>query len=260
MNARSPLVIVVYSVALIACTQTQPSSVNPDAQKVQSIAEDIERKGDDATALAIYNRALELAPNDQAVLVKVGDLHQRNRRFRDAADAYRRAVAINPSNPDALIGLGNAQISAGDEADGKATLTRAAAVAQTASSLNRLGVAQTQAGQFAQAVTSYRKALASNQDADTAANLALAMSLAGQNDEAINLMQKIATVPAATDRHKANLALVLAIAGREDDARKALPETFPRSDAQSLLATARKVRAAKSDRDRGRVLSVLSGA
>lgn len=259
MSMRSPLIVFACSIGLMACAQTQNTPISRDAENVQSIAEDIERKGDDVTALAIYSRALELSPNDQVLLVKVGDLHLRNRRFSDATSAYRKAVTINPASADALIGLGSAQIAAGELAAGRASLGRAASVAATASSLNRLGVAQTQAGQFAEATASYRRALSARQDADTTANLALAMSLAGQNDEAVALMQKVAAAPGAADRHKANLALVLAIGGREDDAQKALPASFPKSDAQGLMASARKIRTAKSPEDRGRVLSVLAG-
>ncbi|GGE36012.1 pilus assembly protein TadD [Agaricicola taiwanensis] len=223
------------------------------------IAQDIERKGDDVTALAVYMRASELAPDDPGVLVKIGDLHARNRRYTAAGAAYQKAISLSPQKPaaDALIGLGNVQVASGDVAAGTASLDRAAEVARTASQYNRLGVAQTQAGLFDKAILSYRKALESREDIDTGTNLALAMALAGRHDEAIELMERIVKAPTVQTRHKANYALILAVAGKEDAARGVLPESMPKSDVQAVLSGARNIRGTADASQRGKALSVL---
>jgi Flp pilus assembly protein TadD len=257
MNAKMRVVLPICSVLLAACTQTQTPSASPGAQNVRRIAEDIERKGDDTTALAVYMRAIELAPSDPGLLVQVGDLHARNKRYTDAIAAYQKAVTLAPQQPDALIGLGSAQIAGGDAAAGTASLERAATVVRTASAYNRLGVAQTQAGLFDQAIASYTKALGSGQDIDTGTNLALVMALAGRDEEAVGLMERIVKAPTVQTRHKANYALVLAIAGREADARGVLPSSMPKADVQAVLASGRTIRATSDPKARGRALSVL---
>src|SRR5215468_3469691 len=57
-----------------------------------------------------------------------GMAHQRERRFREAEAAYRRALAEQPDQPDALNLLGTLIVAAGGALEGARLLRRAIAV------------------------------------------------------------------------------------------------------------------------------------
>ncbi len=51
-------------------------------------------------AIAETERAIALDPAAEAYLVQLGDIHRERRRFREAADAYRRSLAIRARQPE----------------------------------------------------------------------------------------------------------------------------------------------------------------
>ena len=59
--------------------------------------------GDGANALAQFNRALALAPNDSAVWVDLARFRRANGDLGGALQAADRAVALRPGNTDALV-------------------------------------------------------------------------------------------------------------------------------------------------------------
>ncbi len=61
-----------------------------------------------------YQAALELVPDESAALLGLGDIQDRNRQPRLAADFYRRAVAADPTNADAYARLAEAYYRQGD--------------------------------------------------------------------------------------------------------------------------------------------------
>ena len=61
-----------------------------------------------------YQAALELVPDESAALLGLGDIQHRNRQPRLAAEFYRRAVAAEPTNPDAYARLAEAYYQQGD--------------------------------------------------------------------------------------------------------------------------------------------------
>ena len=63
-----------------------------------------------------YQAALELVPEETAALLGLGDIQNRNRQPRLAAEFFRRAVAADPRNPDAYARLGEAYYQQGDVA------------------------------------------------------------------------------------------------------------------------------------------------
>ncbi len=246
-----------------ACANTETtgslrSQDNRSVESIRQLAADIEQKGDDDTAIAVYLRAAQLSQNDPAILVRLGDIYMRQKKYAEAVAVYRSAVGKEPANADAMIGLGSAQIANGDVEQGLATMTRASSFAKTASAHNRMGVAQTQAGRFDDALASYARAIAlSPSDIDIRTNMALASALAGRDEQAIGMMQQIVQSPTAGNRHRANLMLVLGIAGRDQEARAAAPAGMPKADVQSILKGSQSIRAAKDPATRGRALSII---
>jgi len=59
----------------------------------------------DAKALEDYEAARTLAPRIPGLHVKIGLLHERNKRFDQAIDSFRTAISINPNQPIALNNL-----------------------------------------------------------------------------------------------------------------------------------------------------------
>ena len=83
--------------------------------------------------------------------------------------AYRAALAKDPDDADALLGLGTAYARQGAVEKGLVALTKAAPHVNTGAAYNRLGVAQTIAGQFSEAQATFEKGLAVAPD-DIASN------------------------------------------------------------------------------------------
>ena len=61
-----------------------------------------------------YRVALDLAPEEMAALLGLGDALLEQRETRAAVEVFRRAVAVDPNNPDARVRLGQAYYSGGE--------------------------------------------------------------------------------------------------------------------------------------------------
>jgi tetratricopeptide (TPR) repeat protein len=99
-----------WAVATMAC-EAQPPQDRPDPgrQAYEALA-----AGDLATAEARFRAALAANPKDIASHVGLGQVLSRLAKPREAADAQRKAVALNPTSPDLRIGLSAHLESAGD--------------------------------------------------------------------------------------------------------------------------------------------------
>ncbi|MBU0640507.1 MAG: tetratricopeptide repeat protein [Planctomycetes bacterium] len=84
--------------------------------------------GDDESAIAQYNAALEFQPTFLEATVKLGTQHLRQRRLVDAAHAFNRAVELNDRLITAFVGLGVSQDAAGREHEAQATFDLAASL------------------------------------------------------------------------------------------------------------------------------------
>ncbi len=86
-------------------------------------------KANERLAVGALSRVDDLAPNSVTMHVLVGDLYREQRQPDGAAVEYAKALALDPHNPAALLGLSAADFAA-------AKLDDAAATAQTALSLS----------------------------------------------------------------------------------------------------------------------------
>lgn len=226
------------------------------ADRLTQLAADIEARGEKGTALTLYEQAAK-TEDTAAAHIRFGDACLRAGLTAKAAQAYRAAIAKEPANGRALMGLGVTLAKQGEFERALAFLQKAAPLVDTAEAYDRLGVALTLAGQPQEAVASLEEARKrAPRDLDIAANLALAAALAGQDDRAVAIMRETVASPSADSRHWRNLVLVLGLAGRTEEARAAAPRDAQPKEIQTLLARAKAIRDQSDPKARARALGL----
>ena len=201
---------------------TPAGAVQLDAQSVDTLVrlgDFTLARGDAASAVAMYNRAHQAEPDAILPLMRLGVAFAQLGSYEESAGAYRAALAIEPVNPDAHRGLGNALVALNRPQEGLPNLETALAMSNDPRAYNSIGVALDMLGRHDDAQFYYRQGVElAPGDTDLTANLALSLALSNQFDEAIALMRGAAARPDATARHRQNLALILALANRTDEA------------------------------------------
>lgn len=234
--------------------------VTPKAEGMLKLAAQIEARGEKATALSFYERAVAASNGDVSVHLHAGEAYLRLGYPVQAANTFRLVIAREPENGRALLGLGTALVKNGQADEGVPHLAEAARIANTASAYDRLGVANVLAGRQRDALAAFEQAHAMDgRDMDIATNLALAAVLAGQHDKAVAIMQKVAASTGATRQHQRNLVLVLGIAGRGSEARAAARDLSPET-VRSLLEQANGIRAIAGPKAKALALGMASNA
>jgi Flp pilus assembly protein TadD len=229
------------------------------ASRLGRIAADIEARGDPGTALALYERAIEV-DGSPAAYVRLGEAYRRLGKLDKAVGAYQAALAKNPDDGPALLGIGSVQVMRGDVDAGLEALARAAPIVRTAEAYNRLGVGQTLAGRPAEAITSYEKAAAlAPADLDIRTNLALAHALAGNGGRAVEIMRETARSPSAGVQHRRNLVIVLGLAGQGAEALASPPGGLSPAEVRKLLARAEAIGRQSDPRKRAAILGATAG-
>ena len=107
-----------YDNALIHAEQQVrlSSAYRRDIDDLLAVARLRELKGEDPKSiLRFYNLMAQAFPNSAPVLVAAGDLALGKRAFDMAADKYRAALALQPENQDAMVGLMRCYYHSGDE-------------------------------------------------------------------------------------------------------------------------------------------------
>jgi len=138
------------------------------------------KKGQAAEAERELAEASRLAPNDPLVWIALGALREEQKRYDDAAVAYRAAWNLDPTGEEAASGLSAALIDSGKTAEAETVLVKAVEGSPKGASLwNNLGVARTRRGDYAGAVDAFQKAIGLDGNFEAArTNLARAERLA----------------------------------------------------------------------------------
>lgn len=156
-------------------------------------------KGDNAGALTLAEKAVELSPRDAGYRMLLGDLYLKKGRFQSAETTFGDVLTLDPNNSRALMSRVLAQIALGKSLS---------AVAQ----LDRL--------------------------AETAApgDVGLAYALAGQPARAVQLLEAAAREPGANGRVRQNLALAYALAGDWRKARVTAAQDISPAEVDARMA------------------------
>jgi Flp pilus assembly protein TadD len=264
---RLSAILLLTGVAGCASVSDSPISTsfgagaNDKFDKLIRMARDVEANGSADTALVLYRQAISVSGRSPAAYVQLGDACLRARRPTEAIGAYRAALAINPDDAMAQLGLGTVLTQRGDLEKGLVALAKAAPFVNTGAAYNRLGVAQTMAGKFSEAQQSFKKGLGvAPSDIDIATNLALAAALEGNADTAASLTDQIATSPAAKSVHRRNLVIVLGIIGKSShDARAVAPDGLSQSEFNLLFGRAASIRRINDPVARAHALGTMQG-
>jgi len=187
-------------------------------------------QGENLKARAEFEMALFLAPSDVDTHTALGQVHLREGRFGEAADASRRALELNAAAPEARYVYATALIRLGNSDDGaremqvfqrlQAEDAELRARAFELGRLRREAVLATSDGSHANAVASLRQVLVLEPTAATShLDLGLALLRAGQFAEAIERLDTAAALNAHFDVHR-HLAEAYAALGRNEDSQR----------------------------------------
>lgn len=253
---KSALSVVCVGFLLHGCAATPSDDTEG---RLLGLADDIDQRGDHATAAAMYERALEQNGASADIQVRLGNARLAAGEPAAAAEAFRAALSEDIQLTPALLGLGTAQLRLGEPESALRSLSLAAPEIDSIAGWSRLGAAQALVGRPAQAVGSFTRALGlAPQDLDLQTNLALAESLAGDNAKATAAMRQITASPLAEARHYRNLILVLVLAGQTNEARRVDIPDLPTAERESLIISAERLAALPDAAERARALGMAS--
>jgi Flp pilus assembly protein TadD len=192
-----------------------PSNVN-----ALTLAQNLEADGNYSNAAVMYQQAVANNPQDLQAVLGLGDSYLATGILDQAALAYAQALEIDPNSSRALRGLASARIMKGEPQFATAQLEKAIKIdPKDYKAMNTLGVALDMLSRHAEAQTTYRNVLKSDPKNQSAKNnLALSLALTGNTTESIKLLEEIGASTRSTAISKQNLALVYAAAGRTEDA------------------------------------------
>ncbi|MCG6539760.1 tetratricopeptide repeat protein [Pseudomonas sp. KSR10] len=254
---RPRLSAVFVCMALSACA-SNPTPPVSDRDRLLSLAEQVRRGGDPASAVALYERAAELSDQAPEVMLALGDTMLVTGDASGAAQAFRAVLTRNPDDPQALLGLGTADLQQGRVERAVRSLQAAAPQIDTAVAYNRLGTAYVLSGAFTEAQAAYGTALAhAGGDLDIRSNLALAFALDGQAQRARAEATAITESPLSEPHHVRQQMLVLTLLGDDQSAADALAG-LPKAERGELLAQARAIRSIKDPAARARAVGLLT--
>ncbi|WP_189443214.1 tetratricopeptide repeat protein [Salinicola rhizosphaerae] len=229
---------------LTACAGAPSPGTGPtgDGSQLVKLADDVDQRGDHATAAAMYERAIAQGDTGAEVRVKLGNARLASGDDAAAAEAFRDALREDIEQAPALLGLGTAQLRMGEPETALKSLTPAAPAVNSVAAWSRLGAAQALAGRSAPAVEAFTRASALDpKNLDVRTNLALAQALAGDADRASADVRQIVDSPLAEPRHYRNALLVLVLAGRESEAERLEIPDMSAAERAKLIDSARRI-------------------
>ncbi|MEP4380650.1 MAG: hypothetical protein ABJ215_07290 [Alphaproteobacteria bacterium] len=175
--------------------------------------------GDISAAIPIYRRAHMLAPLELEPLLRLANTLSGVGAHREAGNAWKRALLIEPRSFDARLGYGETLAALDQPILALEQFRLAAELGQSADMFNGMGVAHDLLGDAPAAQLAYRKGLGDERSLKLLNNLGLSLALSGEYDEAIAILEEASGFPAAGSRHRTNLALAYALSGEAGRAR-----------------------------------------
>jgi Flp pilus assembly protein TadD len=242
------------------------------------VASELGKTNEYEAAIAKWNEALALSPDDAKAHNNLGVLLAAVGRGGEAMEHYRKALESEPDYPDGNTNLGIELARAGKLDDAIPYLEKAAQLTPwDAKTHSNLGAALAARGRTSDAIAECEKALQiSPGDAEARANLAIALAKSGRTDEAIANFEKAVAANAHALELRFYLGRLLATSGRFDEAIPQLEKAAAGGDPEvggmlaavyaqvgrlhDALETARKALAAARERNQPELVRALSGS
>ena len=199
-----------------------------DIQKEINVGLQHHNAGDLHKAEVIYQKILQVEPNQPVVLHLLGLIARRVGKNDIAVDLITKALAIKPDLADAHCNLGNIFQDLGKLDEAEASFHKAIAIKPDyAEAHSNLGNIFQNLGRFDEAVSSYSRSLTVKPDfAEAYTNLGLALKALGRVDEALtNHNKALAIKPNFSDAHY-NLGIALNDSGQPDEAVSSFQKAF----------------------------------
>jgi len=199
------------------------AKIDPQATefyRLFDVATELANKAQYQQAIASWNQALGLSPDDAKAHNSLGVALVATGHAADAAAEYRKAMELEPDYADSYTNLGILDAQSGDLEHSIPLLQKALELSPwDAKAYSNLGNALAAAGRIEESISYSRKAVQLKPDDPEAnANLGVGLARSGKLDEAIERFQKaLEGAPESAAIH-ANLAGALIEKGRPNDA------------------------------------------
>lgn len=214
-------------------------AVNPQEKAVQLVGycQRLQQEGDLANAAAFCDRALEYDPTNEVALLSMARILEERKAPREAGQAYRAILVLDPENVEARYGLGKTYIALEQYKLAREQLELALTAGSDARIYNTLGVVNDQLGEHEAAQEAYRRGLGSDSNSiPLKTNLGLSLVLSGHHGEGLITLREAAADPAAGSDTRQALTFAYAIAGDMTAAEEMALIDLPPDVARSNLA------------------------
>ena len=219
----------------------------PSSPEIQMlIGETMIRKGDFAGALGALEKATKGLPGNADGWALLGRAYHYNRRYDDAAEAYKKAVQLSPLNVGYRTTLGLILGQAGDLEGGLAELTKVTSAPgyKDAAGWVNLGWIYRNMNRADESIAAYKKGLELDPTQEQAAlGLGWAYSYTKKYDDAIAAYQKAIQIDAKEAACDANIGLAWSYFFKKDMAQA-------RAYADKAAACGRNVATIKENADK----------
>jgi tetratricopeptide (TPR) repeat protein len=191
---------------LRAATSLKPTA-NPEdgqARAWLALAHLLENKKPD-DALQAYHKASALTPKDPEPHLSAGLLHERQKEFSDAEAEYKQVLVLDPKSTEAAIGLTNIYMKSGHLGDAEPLLRRLAAEQPNDAGIHlQLGRVLAAQGKKDDAIAEIQTALKlTPNDSEAQRELVDLLTSTGKNDQAEALYRAlVAAHPDDADLHR----------------------------------------------------------
>jgi adenylate cyclase len=189
--------------------------------------------GDAAEAEAAYRRALAIVPNSPDALVGLASALAAAGRVDEAERSYERAIAVQPRYVASHIALGSFLFNRGRNVDAIRAYERATELApDNPDAFNNLGVARMLAGDFERAGRAFERSLAIEPRRGGYSNYGSVQYYLGRYADAEKLFRRAIELAPSDHRLWGNLADTLRIGGRPAEARDAYRRALALADGE----------------------------
>ena len=236
MRSMIPLVVVLLGGIGVAGCGAPVATQTADVPAVR-IADAALESGNPGIVLRVVAGMLAKNPRDMAALLRQGTANAMLGQNAEAEHSYRRALAIEPDNRKARLGLAKAMLASNPAQAEQLYTAYLQSDPANADALNNLGVARDMQGHHPEAQLAYRKALAAAPDLVSAKqNLGLSLAMSGQAGAGAAMLSQVVADGAADQRTRDNYAMALALDGHSGQAGKMLRQDMSATDATAALA------------------------